>query len=73
MADFDTGVSGYIFAETLIRVGFPIDRRGEADISCEQCDYFRRSSKSCDLTKKVCAYPSKYVGAHCPLHVVENE
>ena len=72
MANFDSGVSSYIKAIATVEVGFPVDRKGVADVSCSQCDYFRRQSQSCALNGKICAYPTKYVGAWCPLELVEN-
>jgi hypothetical protein len=72
MGNFDSGVSSYIKAQATVEVYFPVDKKGTADISCSQCDYFRRQSQSCALNGKICAYPTKYVGAWCPLELVEN-
>lgn len=73
MANFDSGVASYIHAQAKVDVFFPVDSRGNADISCNQCYYFRRSYKTCGLNGEVCQYPEKYVGASCPLEVVEEE
>lgn len=73
MANFDSGVASYIHAQAKIDVFFPVDSRGNADISCNQCYYFRRSYKTCGLNGEVCQYPEKYVGASCPLEEVEEE
>ena len=73
MANFDSGVASYIHAQAKVDVFFPVDRRGNADISCNQCFYFRRSYKTCGLNGEVCQYPEKYVGASCPLEEVKEE
>jgi hypothetical protein len=46
--------------------------RGNPDICCRQCYYFRTSSSSCALNGEICQYPNKYVGASCPLERVEE-
>lgn len=73
MANFDSGVARYIHAKAIVDVFFPVDARGNADISCSQCYYFRRNYKTCGLNGEVCQYPEKYVGASCPLGEVEEE
>ena len=73
MASFETGVSSYVKAQATVTVFFPIDAKGNADISCSQCYFFRESSKRCGLNWEVCAYPNKYVGASCPLHLVTDD
>ena len=72
MSDFSSGVMSYIEAEATVKVFFPVDQKGVADISCSQCYFFRESSKRCGLNWEVCAYPNKYVGDSCPLHPVET-
>jgi len=72
MSNFETGVSGYVEAEATVRVFFPIDLRGNAEICCRQCYYFRTSSSSCALNGEICQYPNKYVGASCPLRRTEE-
>lgn len=73
MASFDSGVSSYIHAQAKVDVFFPVDAKGNADISCSQCYYFRRNYKTCGLNGEVCQYPEKYVGASCPLEEAEEE
>ena len=34
MADFSSGVSGYIKAVAIVAVNFPMDLKGNADVSC---------------------------------------
>lgn len=67
MANFDSGVARYIKATATVEVNFPVDRKGIADVSCYQCDFFRRNYQTCGLNGKMCSYPSKYVGEWCPL------
>ena len=67
MPNFESGVSSYVHAVATVEVYFPVDAKGNAEICCRQCPYFRTSSNSCALNGEVCAYPNKYVGARCPL------
>ena len=67
MANFESGVSSYIHAQAVVDAYFPVDSKGNADISCSQCYFFRESPKRCGLNWEVCAYPNKYVGDSCPL------
>jgi hypothetical protein len=73
MANFDSGVADYIIGKATIEVGFPVDFKGQADISCNQCPYYRRSYRTCGLNGKVCAYPDRYVGDFCPLEIENKE
>ena len=66
MADFSSGVKGFIKASAVISVSFPIDLKGNADVSCFQCPYYSQSSRICQLNKAVPAYPSKFIGQDCP-------
>ncbi len=68
---FDSGVKSYIIGRATVEVGFPVDFRGNADVTCTQCFFFRESSKRCALTGQISEYPTKYVGSHCPLEIVE--
>ena len=69
MADFESGVFGYVTGEATVTVNFPVDKRGVADVSCNQCDYFRRNYRKCGINGAICEYPDKYVGSRCPLHI----
>lgn len=73
MANFDSGVKGYVKAFAAVQVNFPVDYAGRADISCYQCPFFSRSSCICQLTKSIVNYPQKYVGADCTLEAEKNE
>lgn len=67
MADFSSGVSSYIKGRCTVEVNFPIDNKGNADVSCNQCQFYGRTSKTCQLNKQVVNYPEKYIGVQCPL------
>jgi hypothetical protein len=67
MPNFESGVSSYITGYATVEVHFPVDKRGNSDVSCNQCPYYGRSSKTCQLNKQVVNYPDKYIGASCPL------
>jgi len=64
---FDSGVYGYVVGRCEITVYFPIDKRGEPDISCKQCPYYRMQSRTCGLTEDVIPYGERFVGPKCPL------
>lgn len=72
MPNFDCGIKEYIIAQATVAVSFPVDWKGNPDICCDQCYYYRRNYKTCGLNGEVCQYPSKYVGACCPLEPVTN-
>ena len=73
MANFDSGVSGYIVGYAIIEVGFPVDMKGNADISCRHCPYLSSNERMCQLNKEPVAYPTKFVGDKCPLKLMEKE
>lgn len=73
MAMFESGVASYILTTATVCVSFPVDHKGNADISCNQCQFYRRSAKLCGLTADVVEYPEKYVGSTCPLMKIEEE
>lgn len=72
MPNFDSGVASYVHGTATVEVWFPVDDKGRADVSCKQCRYFRVSSNSCALNGEMCAYPTKFVGAWCPLQLDEK-
>ncbi len=72
MPNFESGVAKYVKATATVTVNFPVDFRGQADISCFQCPYFSRNNGACQLTKEITAYPQKYVGVNCPLRPVKE-
>lgn len=72
MSAFESGVSKYIHGRATVDVYFPVDQRGNADINCTQCFFFREASRRCGLTGQISQYPTKYVGDSCPLEIVEE-
>ena len=72
MADFESGVGSYVVAEATVTGAFPVDHKGNADISCYQCYFFRRNYQTCGLNGEICQYPNKYVGSFCPLKLKEE-
>lgn len=73
MANFDTGVSGYIKTAATVYVNFPVDMRGNKAIACIHCPYLSNNQRMCQLNKVVVDYPEKYVGVDCPLKEIESE
>ena len=71
MADFSSGVKGYVKARALVETKFPIDWKGNVEIACKHCNYFVRSTQRCGLTQTIVNFPEKYVGVECPLVQVE--
>lgn len=64
---FESGVDSYVKAYAIIEVNFPVDLKGNPDISCYRCPYLSSNEKMCQLNKQPVAYPHKFVGQHCPL------
>ena len=73
MANFESGVASYIKAEAVIKVNFPVDEKGRAEIACKHCPYLSSNERMCQLNKEPVAYPNKYVGDMCPLREVEKD
>lgn len=73
MAFFESGVSSYVHAIAKVDVYFPVDHRENSHICCEECFFYRESSRSCSLNHESCTFPSKYVGGACPLVSVTDE
>ncbi len=69
MADFESGVKSFIKGKTEIEVNFPVDFKDKADISCRQCPYLSSNERMCQLNKQPVQYPSRFVGAYCPLKI----
>ncbi len=73
MADFSSGVSGYIKGSVIVTVSFPVDIKGNASVCCAQCSFFDRYNRKCHLNDKMTAYPEKYIGQYCPLDFEDDE
>lgn len=69
---FESGVASYIKAEAIIKVNFPVDEKGRAEIACKHCPYLSSNERMCQLNKEPVAYPNRFVGDMCPLREVEN-
>ena len=73
MANFDTGVKGYIKARAVVEVCFPIDWKDNAEIACKHCNFFVRATQRCGLTQQIVNFPDMYVGEYCPLQEVTED
>lgn len=73
MANFESGVASYIKAEAIVKVNFPVDEKGKAEVACKHCPYLSSNERMCQLNKKPVAYPNKFVGDMCPLREVEKD
>lgn len=70
MANFDSGVKGYVKANCTVTVYFPIDHKDRAEIACKHCPYLSSNERMCQLNKQPVAFPNQYVGQMCPLEEV---
>ena len=66
MANFETGVSGYIQVEATVRMSFPVDLKGNAYICCDACRFYRQSARRCALIDEPILWSGRYVGRECP-------
>ena len=71
MAYFEDGVKEYITGYAVIAIHFPVDYKGNSDISCNRCKMFSRNTGFCKLTNEVSEYPNTNVGSNCPLMPLE--
>lgn len=72
MPNFESGVSRYITGTYTVKVHFPVDHKGNADISCNQCPYYSQGYRKCRLNDQIVAYPEHFVGYYCPLETEEE-
>lgn len=70
---FESGVKRYIEAVAVVTNLFPVDFKDNTYICCDQCDFYSRSGKRCNLTRLVCEFPDKRVASHCPLQWDDGE
>jgi hypothetical protein len=73
MANFESGVASYVKAEAIIKVNFPVDEKGKAEVACKHCPYLSSNERMCQLNKEPVAYPNKFVGDMCPLREVKKD
>ena len=71
MANFDSGVKGYVKTNCVVTVYFPIDFKDRAEIACKHCPYLSSNERTCQLNKQPVAFPKNYVGQMCPLEEVK--
>lgn len=67
MANFESGVKGFVRASAVIHVNFPIDWKGNESVCCMQCPYLSSNERMCQLNKRPVQYPTRNVGFDCPL------
>lgn len=70
---FESGVSKYITGIAVVETHFPVDHKGNAFINCDQCNFYSRNGKRCNLTGRICEFPERYVSSHCPLQWDDGE
>ena len=70
--NFDSGVSNFICGTATVTNYFPMDAKGNADVSCAQCRFYRDSARRCALNDELCNYPTKYIGANCPMQFTQT-
>ena len=58
MANFDSGVKGYVKATATVEVHFPIDWRDSVEIACKHCPFFVRTNMRCGLNQSIVNFPS---------------
>lgn len=73
MANFESGVKGYVTGTCTIKVHFPIDMKDREEIACKHCPYLSSNNRMCQLNKQPIAYPDKFVGDYCPLRMEEED
>lgn len=74
MADrFESGVASYVIGRCEVFNAFPVDAKGNVEISCVMCKFYRVTSRSCSLNNAICEYPTKFVSSKCPLRLDENK
>ena len=72
MSNFDSGVKRFIMGRAVVEIGFPVDFKDRAEIACKHCNFFVRATQRCGLTQTIVNYPDHYVGADCPLEIVDE-
>ena len=72
MAEFSSGVKDYVIGTAKVQVFFPVDFKGNADVCCRQCRFYRISSRKCGLNEELIPCPEEYIGPSCPLDFDER-
>ena len=61
MANFDSGVKGYVKTNYTVTVYFLIDFKDRKEIACKHCPYLPSNERICQLNKQPVAFPNQYV------------
>lgn len=69
---YETGVSRYLVGTGTVTAYFPVDRKGNEDVCCEQCRFFNQRNRRCNLTEELIPYPARGRGRECPLEIYEE-
>lgn len=72
MANFDSGVSGYIKTQATVTVKFPVDFKNSSAVACKFCRFLTHTTQKCVITGEIVPFPEKYVGMECPLENKEE-
>ena len=73
MPNFESGVKSFITGECTIKVHFPVNWKGQADVKCTQCPFLSSNERMCQLNKQPVQYPNQFIGFDCPLSFNETE
>ena len=70
MANFESGVTGYVTGTATVKAYFPIKKNGDPDIKCIHCLYYNGRNK-CTITHNenggIVNFPEHGIGYDCPL------
>ena len=69
---FESGIKRYIVAQAVVETKFPVDWNDREHVACKHCNFFVRATQRCGLNQQIVNFPDNYVGAECPLEVIEN-
>ena len=69
MSDYPEGIPGYIVGRCEVVNYFPINKRGDVDLCCDQCKFYVMRNRRCYLTNELLNYPERDRGRECPLEL----
>lgn len=72
MANFDSGCKGFVTMQYTVKVHFPINWKGRAEVVCKHCPYLSSNERMCQLNKQPIFFPNTYLGEWCPLEQIET-
>jgi hypothetical protein len=73
MANFESGVKGYVTRQFVVKVHFPVDFKDRAHIACKYCPFLSSNRCMCQLNKAPVAFPETNIGEWCPLTAKEED